>query len=375
MAIMGHSIAAYNGGVHMRNDFVQLLFRTAPATFILVFGVFVELVYGSTFVKHGPAAAAKKLFSRAVQCYTLYVLSCVVLTFIEGYSASYLLRMALLLGATPFTDILKFYSIMLLIAPLLLYVRINHGFAPLVAFCIAIHAIHFMFYPLPYYENFPGSNILFGFLYGATTDIAGPSVLHGITFVVTGMWLGNFIKGNMERYRLLDLQRPQVIYLFIACSLLTIVGWTQFEGDYLHALAGMGFRNSNSYIYFAFGIAGAIITIDLCMRLTERLGSERIKPILFLGGTSLFIFCFGNILIYFTRTEDLSQGQAVAATLATAAANVLMAWSYNKIRARIEQMDPNLPFVRRYKFISKGYADAIAARMVGLMYKPQVVMA
>ena len=367
MAIMVHSINAYDDGKYMQSEFAQILFRTATGTFIIVFGVFLELVYAGAMAKHGVAHAARKLVSRAIQCYVLYVLSCSVLAAVEGYGLAYTLRLALLMGATPYTDILKFYSVMLFLAPVLLVIKSRNGFAPLIIFCIAVHVLHFVFYPIPYPSAFPGSDIVFGFLYGATTVIAGPSVVHGITFVVFGMWTGQFIRGNMNRSRLLDLRKPQVIVVLFACLAIVAIGWMNYEGDYFKALASMEFRNSNSYIYFAFGIAGAILTMDLSLRLTNVLGASRIKPYLFLGETSLFIFCFGNCLLYITRTNSLDPTIAVLATIASVVANVLMAWRYNKLRGRITSLDASLQVVKAYRFITKGYADSIANRLVALL--------
>ncbi|MBY0406379.1 MAG: DUF3603 family protein, partial [Rickettsiales bacterium] len=202
LAIIGHSVNNYNGGKELFSEWSALLFRSTGPTFITVFGIFVELVYAPVLVRQGPAAMAKKLFVRAVQCYTLYAFSCLVLALVQNYSVMYTLRMVVLLGATPYTDILKFYAAMLLLSPLFVMVKHRYGIWPLVAFCLMVHVLHYFFYPVPYYDGFTGSDILFTYLYGASTVVAGPSVLHGITFVVTGMWLGSYLRKNMSRIQL-----------------------------------------------------------------------------------------------------------------------------------------------------------------------------
>lgn len=369
LAMLSHSISAYNGGEHLYSPWLQLALRPATATFILLFGTLMELNYARKYRERGPAAAASALFSRAIQCYVLYVFSCAVLSLVEGYSLAYFLRMALLLGATPYTDILKFYAVILLLSPLLLRARIRWGLPRLALACLAVHVIHFLFYPLPFYEDFPGSRILFGFLYGATTDIAGPSVLHGLTFVITGMWLGHRLQQSKGRRRLLDAQHPQVIALLGLCLLLLIAGWSSHdEGNFFYALATLHFRNSNSYVYFAFGIACAILILDACLRLSAHLGHNATQRLTLLGKYSLFIFCFGNVLLYLTRAEGLSDDNALAATVASFFGGLALVYGFDRLNKRMEKA-AGTPTANAFRFITKGYADSSAKWAARQLYK------
>jgi hypothetical protein len=276
----------------MHNAWLQLVIRMSAPTFIIVFGVFLELVYARDMLAHGMPYVARKLWSRSIQCYVLYVISCMVLALSEGYSGKYLLRMVLMAGATPYTDILKFYSVMLLLAPLLISLRQRYGLMPLAVFCLAVHVIHYFFYPLPYYQDFPGADIISGFLYGATTVIAGPSVLHGITFVVAGMWLGDCIRANIGRDRILDLKDHRVLLVWLIGIAGLVLGTRHM--DFVSEFSSMGLRNSNSYLYFLFGIAGATLIIDGSMRLAKAVGFEPIRPFLLIGRPSQVILCLGN---------------------------------------------------------------------------------
>lgn len=158
--VIGHCINAYNDGAHMRLPALQLLQRAAPALFIIIFGLFLQIVYAKSMRHNGFSSSAKKLFSRAIQCYSLYVLSCIILAISENYSIAYTIRMSLLLGATPYTDILKYYALTLLIAPFLLYLKQAYGYTPIIVFCIITHGLHYAFYPEPIIGNFPGSVII-----------------------------------------------------------------------------------------------------------------------------------------------------------------------------------------------------------------------
>ncbi len=362
--IIGHSITAYGTQEYVSSEVLQLLLRMAPPTFIIVFGAFLELVYASNLAKHGMYYVAKRLLSRAIQCYTLYVLSCFVLALREGYSVSYVVRMALMLGATPYTDILKFYTVILVLSPLMLMIKTRFGLAPLIAFCLATHAIHAAFYPLPYVQGFPGSEILSGFLYGATTVIAGPSVIHGITFVVAGMWLGKFLRNNLDRASLLIPQKPDVIYIFALFSTLFALSAVTYQGHFMDDLSGMTLRNSNSYIYFIFGIPSAILLIDLSMRLSKAIGIEMTKKLVFLGNTSLFTFCFGNCALYLTMRSDLEAGKAVAATFASIAFIVSLSWMFNQFKSRVDKIKTPGRLLSAYRYVAKGYADRMAGAML-----------
>jgi hypothetical protein len=166
LAITNHSITAYNNGQHLRCTIADLLFRTSTATFVILFGVFLELVYARAVNRYGLRHVAHKLVSRAVQCYILYAISCLFLAAAEGYSLSYTIRMLVFLGATPYTDILKFYTVMLLIAPAVVKIRQVTGFKVLFLFCAAVHVSHACLGQFPYPSLFVGSEILYGFLYG-----------------------------------------------------------------------------------------------------------------------------------------------------------------------------------------------------------------
>lgn len=368
-AIVGHSITAYNSGEHMYNQWVQFVFRSAAPNFIIIFGVFLELIYAADLKTRGLPYITKRLFSRAVQCYFLYIFSCFVITLSQDYSLKYFLRMVLLAGATPYTDILRFYAAMLLLSPFMLQIKQNYGLKPLVIFCLIVHLVHYIYYPIPYYQGFAGADVVFGLLYGATTVLAGPSVIHGITLVLTGMWIGQHIRDNIDRHCILDIKHPQVLILWLFCMLgMYFIAKTLDEG-LIVGLAGMKYRNSNSYVFFMFAISIAVFTIDVSMRVAHLLGAKRIKPVLFLGGTSLFVFSFGNSFLYITLSTGLENNVAVASTLASIAFIVALSWMYNYVRGIMNKMDKNIPYVAAYQFIAKGYADAIAGKLTRLVLK------
>lgn len=265
LAMSSHCISAYNGGAHLPYAWLQLLFRPATPTFIILFGMMLELVYFSRLEQRGSATTQQKLLSRAIQCYVLYVVSCGVLSLREGYSAAYMVRMCLLLGATPYTDILKFYTLLFILSSSLLQLRQRWGFMPLIVLCLLFQLFHAVYGSLPYYDGFVGSEIAFGVLYGATDIVAGPSVLHGLTFVVMGMWLGTQIKASHGRHTLLSTSNPRVVALFLVCAAFLAVGALQQGNAFFSGLSSLRLRNQNSYVYFAFGVMSALLLIETCL--------------------------------------------------------------------------------------------------------------
>jgi fucose 4-O-acetylase-like acetyltransferase len=155
-----------------------------------------------------------------------------------------------------------------------------------------------------------------------------------------------------------------IIAILLICVVVLLYGAISFDGDFLTALSTMRFRNENSFIYYAYGIACGILTIDLSLRVTKRLGDERVKPCLFLGRNSLFIFCFGNCLLYLTRSSGLSIGHALSATYASVISAIALSLGYSILRNRMITADASSPVVSLYNYVTKGFADYLATLLI-----------
>ncbi|MGP3697815.1 OpgC domain-containing protein [Rhodobacter sp. NSM] len=283
--------------------FTRFAMQTAPVTFICLFGAMLEIVYAPRFASGGAEAATRQLWTRALQCYLLYALTVIALHVSGGQSIGYTIRCLLMLGITPYADILKFYALALLAAPLLLRLRLSYGLGAMLAIALAVPAA------FPLLSQLPEPPMLFGrdylvkpasFLYGGSNQAGGPSVLHGLALVAAGMVLGRGVRlllaADGEERRL----GGAILGLMLGLTVLASGLMWNWQAPYetVSAIADMSLRNDNHPIYASIGLAATLVEVLLAVLLFDRLGRRWGKPVLFLGRTSLFTFSFGNILLY-----------------------------------------------------------------------------
>ncbi|MFN3314741.1 MAG: Long-chain-fatty-acid--CoA ligase, partial [Hyphomonas sp.] len=200
--MLSHSITESGLYAHYQYDaggflVLRFLIQMAPPIFIILFGSMLEIIYRPRINAGQGREVTTRLLTRALQCYILYVVTLLAMFAAGLNSFGYTLRCALMMGITPYTDILKFYALALAFAPGLLFLRKKMG---LPALALAALAVHFAF-PLISHIIVPGktfaaeySNPVIGFLIGGEQhDVGGPSFLHGMTFVIWGMLLGRII--------------------------------------------------------------------------------------------------------------------------------------------------------------------------------------
>lgn len=106
---------------------LKFVIQIAPPIFIILFGTMLEIVYRPRIEAGEGREVTARLLTRALQCYLLFVMSLVAAWLGGINSLGYTLRCALMMGITPYTDILKFYAVALALAPALLWVRMRIG--------------------------------------------------------------------------------------------------------------------------------------------------------------------------------------------------------------------------------------------------------
>lgn len=289
-------------------DFLRALMALATPTFILLFGTMLEIVYRPRFVAGEQERVAVRLFSRAIQCWLLYCLSVFVLyLFADGYSLKFSLATMMLIGVTPFTDILKFYAVVLFLAPFLLWLRGRVGLLPLVIMALIVHAAHPVIRALPGPLDFHMSMYaerVVTFIFGVgDAKLGGPSILHGTSLIIAGMAFGRLIAGD----RSVASDKPAIgvvtraSYLLAGSALLIGLGILFYDEKSLAELGDMSLRMDSDPLYFAAGLCGAVAMTSLAVLLTQRLSPEvkqRLEKPVFFGRTSLFTFAFGNMILY-----------------------------------------------------------------------------
>ncbi|QCP86456.1 DUF1624 domain-containing protein [Cereibacter sphaeroides] len=316
--------------------FTRFAIQTAPVTFICLFGAMLEIVYAPRFAAGGAEAATRQLWTRALQCYLLYALTVIALHVSGGQSLGYTIRCLLMLGVTPYADILKFYALALLAAPLLLRMRLRHGLGAVLLFAVAVPAAH------PLLAQLPEPPLLFGrdyllkpasFLYGGTSEAGGPSVLHGLALVAAGMILGRGVRLLLSAEAAERRRGGLVLGLMLATTAGASAAMWNWQAPYetVVAIADMSLRNDNHPIYAAIGLTATLLEVLLAVLLFDRLGRRWGKPVLFLGRTSLFTFSFGNILLYLAPERLPAVGDGLPLALVFFAIMLGQSWLFLRL--------------------------------------------
>jgi hypothetical protein len=320
-AMCSHALAAahaYDGNFSHAMTASMLVMGLSTPAFICLFGSMLEVVYRAKLETAGPGVVTQKLLSRALQCYLLYVLGLGVRVAIGDFSVGYALRCALLIGVTPYSDILKFYAVALVFAPALIWLSSRrHGLTALVCGAVIIHCLHPL---LPLISAPPDAssnylNFAAGFFYGGGVGPGGPSLLHGLTFVIYGMVIGRLalkLLSDVAEVRAQARRQFALALAVVTAISLMLWPWGHPLAEPIQSLVRVVYRNSNHPIYFAIGATAATALVWSALELYD-VGSARFgSAIAFIGSTSLFTFSFGNIVLVLAPRVHLPPLSALA---------------------------------------------------------------
>ena len=314
---------------------LRFVLQMAPPIFIILFGTMLEFVYKARMENGQYMQATNRLLTRALQCYLLYVVTILSMLVAGLSSPGYALRCILMMGVTPYADILKFYALALAFAPALLAFRIRWGLAPLVVVSLLIQLAHPLIAAVPAPPLLAGKDYLgpiMGFLAGmATQEVGGPSVLHGMTFVVWGMVVGKAIRLMMYGETPKQETQGKILlggmFAVAAAATLLLWNWNAPLEDFA-GIATLKVRNANLPLYFALGCTVTIACVMACIQLYDRMGVRFGHSVTFAGRTSLFTFSFGNVLLYLAPNLTLSLAMSWAYAVVLFAAICLQSYIF-----------------------------------------------
>lgn len=293
---------------------LRLFLQLSPPVFIILFGAVLEIVYRPRIEAGQKQQTVARLLTRAAQCYLLYLVTLLAMLAAGLSSPGYTLRCALFFGASPYGDILKFYTLALAFAPALLLLRNRLGLAALGAITIVIHLLHPLILQLAVPETAAGDAYLspiIGFLIGGGERVTGgPSVLHGMTFVIWGMMIGQtamvLARPSSSRREIVRAAGGMAALLLISATVLLVFWNYEAPHDTVRDLSSLAYRNANHPIYFAFGLFGTLLAVFASLILYDGLRMKAGRSLAFAGKTSLFTFSFGNALLYLAPALTLS---------------------------------------------------------------------
>lgn len=317
--MFSHALAEGGAQLYYALDHAGLIWlrfflQISPPVFIILFGAVLEVVYRPRIQGGQKHQTIARLLTRAAQCYLLYLVTLLAMLAAGLSSPAYTLRCALFFGATPYGDILKFYTLALAFAPALIWLRDRGGFVTLGAISIGIHLLHPLITRLAVPETSAADAYLspvIGFLIGGGEVVTGgPSFLHGMTFVIWGMMIGRAVivltRASSSRQEIMQAACGMGALLLVSGAVL--LAFWNFDAPFhtVRDLSNLTYRNINHPIYFAFGLFGTLLAVFVCLILYDVLRVKVGRSLAFAGKTSLFTFSFGNALLYLAPALTLS---------------------------------------------------------------------
>lgn len=296
LALTAHAVNDFNIPARLsETEFIALrsLTRAAAPSFIFLFGMMLELVYARKMEEQGPSTIVPKLIWRSLQCYFGYLIT-VFAGLVAGlFDLAHALQAAVFIFGGHHGNILKFYTVALIIAVPLLMLRNRIGLLPVLGLCLSMWG----FRPLLQAIN----SIHVGRLNGAL-ELLVQMIPFSLTFIGAGMLVGTALRkeGNA-------LVRTFYRYTStVGAVCITIVGiliWQSAPGEVLHSyLDFYAYRNSFHIGYYAIGL---LQTIGLCLLFFHLFPPPKqvLSPRSFLlgfGRSALLSFTLGNVVLNFT---------------------------------------------------------------------------
>lgn len=283
---------------------LKVLTTSATPTFILLFGMMLEIIYLGKLRRAGLRKTAAGLVNRSFQCYVGYFLTTVAgviggFKLIKGAFAE-----VLFLGNNHFGNILKIYTILLLVAIPLVWFRNKYG----IKWTVVLGFAPWLLYPLLQSLSPIDGNIgIFTSSMFGVGGQGGPSIMLSLSIVTTGMLVASFI--SFEHKGAFQKKTIAVIAVFLIAVM--IVFFVVPIGPLHQQYTTNGYRDDNNVIYYIFSTTLGLI-VALVSSFIIPIGSHISKPthtFLAFGRSSLTAFTVGNIFLNLTALTILNRYQ------------------------------------------------------------------
>jgi len=309
LALFSHAMLAFGGFAALGEDAlkIKLFTRTATPLFVFMFGMMLELVYARKARENGLSSVVRRLLLRSAQCYLGYQLT-VVAGMIGDHTTLRAGANALLfMDSAIFGNILRLYSVAMLLAIPIIWLRCRTGPLSLVIMLIAIWVGDI------FLERYAGVSLgrfdaLIGILFGTGSTLDGPSVWHGMTFVFAGM----LVAASLHDWKEAGLKRFYYTLFALTAVSLTVVAYLAADvslAGVIKRFANYNYRSHNHIGYYAVGLIACAITLFILSRIIPLHGKmpgwTRI-PLAF-SRSSLLSYSLGNIFLSLLPAAVVSQ--------------------------------------------------------------------
>ncbi|CUJ18583.1 OpgC domain-containing protein [Cognatishimia activa] len=354
--------------------YLKICMQLAPPVFIVLFGVMLELVYLPRMESGRAAAVSARLWTRALQCWLLYAISIFVLFLVrDDYSLMFSLSCIFFMGNSPYTEILKLYTVLLFLSPLLILIRIRFGLGLCILFAIAYQIAWPIGNGLAHAmadENAPIQFVRFvKFITGfGDTRVAGPSVLHGVSLMVAGWALTALLRKAIlaqspraSTLKTFEFDRQKLKLFFGLSFAFTVLTFFALPSSYISGIPNMELRMMSHPVYFICGTSVAYATAIFLVMVFDswKFGSrELLNKLSFFGRTSLFTFAWGNILLYLINLTPDGPAETKIYALSLTLSIVLMSYGFDVLNKKSSWLADAISwFLRPFEVRVKTYFE------------------
>ncbi|PKO04394.1 MAG: hypothetical protein CVU41_17100 [Chloroflexi bacterium HGW-Chloroflexi-3] len=298
LAVGSHAFYVFGYAVLFGDAMYQVMSFTRLATpsFILITGMMFELVYLRKAEKHGFKTMVQSLVSRAVQCYLAYGVTVLIEWFNTHLSTGDAQLAFIFLGNSLFSGILQFYTLFLLLAIPIIWLRRRFGIWLIMMLPVVVWLGEILLDRLAWPSPEQPLGHLTALLFGHPA-VSNFSMWHALTFMAFGMLVGYMLKcskqeGNWKSFQI------TLLRLFLICLVISLVtvlptSWDMFFFDFSNT-----FRIHHELPYYSIGSMGAFLLLWITWKLRRFLAHSWLEhTVITLGRDSLWAFAVGNSLV------------------------------------------------------------------------------
>lgn len=297
LALLSHALLTIGIYRKLGADIFHIFQFTRMATpmFVFMFGFMIELVYVRRAEKNNQSVVSR-LFVRSFQCYVAYALTslCALLggfKSLEGFVTS-----LIFLSDSRFGNILRIYSVMLILSPIIIKLRRIYGVKILYFFLIALLTLHSQIHEVQSFD-FGAFGKPLNILFGIGNSLGGPSVAGAFIFYISGMIVAASLRSSRTNLSLVSFYKSVAFLLLI----MGLIGWVMVSDTPVQAwkhFSDFTYRKHNAPGYFIIGTICSLIVIAL-FSVVFRQGkiSKYFSYIMPIGTSSLISYTVGNVIL------------------------------------------------------------------------------
>lgn len=294
LALAAHAINDFDIAARLATHeyvWLRLFTRAANPSFVFVFGMMLEMVYARKLAEKGLDVVMPRLLWRSVQCYVGYAVTVFAGWAMGLFGTARFVQALFFIYGGHHGNILKFYTVALLVAIPLLCFRHRYGLLAAVTAGLSVWIFG------PFIDLITGIPIG---RFGGLRELFVQLIPHNLTFIAGGMLVGNALRSPTTALARRVFFR-HVSWITGGCLIIAgILVWQSSAGVVLHSyLDYYQYRTSYHVGYYALGLLQAT-TLCLILFLLFPLRSRVLSPSspwLIFGRASLLSFTVGNVVL------------------------------------------------------------------------------